>query len=48
LEQQRDFAEYILSNMGQGVSVTDRDGDLNTSIPLMVYCWGGIPKRFLG
>jgi PAS domain S-box-containing protein len=48
LEQQRDFAEYILSNMGQGVSVTDRDGRFEYINPAYGLLLGWDPQEIFG
>jgi PAS domain S-box-containing protein len=48
LEQQRDFAEYILSNMGQGVSVSDRDGRFEYINPAYGRLVGWDPQELVG
>ncbi|MBC7624822.1 MAG: PAS domain S-box protein, partial [Aeromicrobium sp.] len=48
LAQQRDFAENILSNMGQGVGVTDAEGRFEYINPAYGKLLGWEPQEFVG
>jgi two-component system, cell cycle sensor histidine kinase and response regulator CckA len=48
LEQQRDFAENILSNMGQGVGVSDAEGRFEYINPAYGKLLGWDPLEFVG